>query len=107
MKDSRLKMLKKFDLLVEEVTKPIINDYRFRRASRFLAFNLTPEEKAELNEKYNVIIKKELEEAVKSKNPLTIFYCNDKFSGKMAKAVVTKVFEKDGKTYYEFWRERI
>lgn len=51
MKNWRLNMLKKFDLLVEEVTNPIINDYRFRYASRFLAFNLTPEEKAELNKK--------------------------------------------------------
>lgn len=96
-------MLKKFDLLVEEVTKPIINDYRFRHASRFLAFNLTPEEKAELNKKYNVIVKEELEEAAKSKSPITIFYCNDKFSGRIPNAVVTKVFEEDGKTYCEFW----
>ena len=73
-------MLKKFDLLVEEVTKSIINDCRFKHASRFLVFNLTPEEKAELNEKYNVIVKEELEEAAKSKKPLTIFYCNDNFS---------------------------
>ena len=104
MKNWRLNMLKKFDLLVEEVTNPIINDYRFRCASRFLAFNLTPEEKAELNKKCNVIVKEELEEAAKSKKPLTIFYCNDKFSGRTPNAIVTKVFEEDGKTYCEFWQ---
>ena len=97
-------MLKKFDLLVEEVTKSIINDCRFKHASRFLVFNLTPEEKAELNEKYNVIVKEELEEAAKSKKPLTIFYCNDNFSVRIPNAIVTKVFEEDGKTYCEFWK---
>lgn len=70
-------MLKKFNILFEEILDDVKLNRRFKKASKILADNLSKSEKQALNEKYNELTKSVLKEFEGSDNPVIIHY----FSG--------------------------
>jgi len=91
-------MLKKFNLLVEEIKNESRPDYRFQYASRFLRTQISDKEKAELNKEYDEIVKKDLEDAVKSGEKIFLY----RRSGFIRNCIIKKVYEKDGEWYCDF-----
>jgi hypothetical protein len=73
-------MLKKFNLVVEEILNDMKLNFRFNRSSRFLARNLNKSEKQSLNEKYNEIVKSTLKDLEGSDQKIRICYYTDENS---------------------------
>lgn len=98
-------MLKKLNILCEEIKNEIAKDFRFSRSSRFLNYTLSAEEKSKLNEEYNKIVKDELEAAAKSGETIKIYYLKeDGWGGKIPNCTIDKVFEKDGIWYCSWFK---
>jgi hypothetical protein len=67
-------MLKKFNLVVEEILNDMKLNFRFNRSSRFLERSLNKSEKQSLNEKYNEIVKSTLSDLAGSDQKVRICY---------------------------------
>ena len=96
-------MLKKFNLLIEEVEKDVVKDFRFGKG-RFFGTNISEDKINELSEKYDKIVKDDLEKAVNSKEKINVstldkngWTRNDK------EVVIDKLFEEDGILYCSYF----
>lgn len=96
-------MLKKFNILIEEVEKDVAKDFRFGKG-RFFGTNISENKVNELSEKYDKIVKDDLEKALASKERINVSTLDDHGWTRNDKGIVIeKLFEENGTLYCSYF----
>lgn len=96
-------MLKKFNLLVEEVEKDVAKDFRFGKG-RFFGTNISEDKINELSEKYDKIVKDDLEKALVSKERINVSTLDGHGWTRNDKGIlIEKIFEEDETLYCSYF----